>query len=40
LDAEGAYEQNNLLAGELTASEQAEYRGLQQQLRELRTNNE
>jgi len=37
---EDPYEHNNLLAGELTASEQAEYRGLQQQLQELRINNE
>jgi arylsulfatase A-like enzyme len=38
--AEDPYEHDNLLAGDLTASEQAEYRGLQQQLQELRTNNE
>ena len=38
--AEDPYEHNNLLAGELTASEQAEYRGLQQQLQELRNNND
>ena len=37
---EDPYEHNNLLAGDLTASEQAEYRGLQQQLQELRTNND
>lgn len=37
---EDPYEHKNLLAGDLTASEQAEYRGLQQQLQELRTNNE
>jgi len=38
--AEDPYEHNNLLAGELTASEQAEYRGLRRQLQELRNNNE
>ena len=38
--AEDPYEHNNLLAGDLTASEQAAYRGLQQQLQELRTNND
>jgi arylsulfatase B len=37
---EDPYEHNNLLAGDLTASEQAAYRGLQQQLQELRTNND
>jgi arylsulfatase A-like enzyme len=38
--AEDPYEHNNLLAGDLTASEQAEYRGLQQQLQELRASND
>jgi arylsulfatase A-like enzyme len=38
--AEDPYEHNNLLSRDLTASEQAEYRGLQQQLQELRKNDE